>query len=109
MPSPESEETFKRRQLCNEERLEGIHGQGFALHRDLIQLEKSDPVLAGPARRGLDAQTLTRRAFLVRHFGALAGDDRLRRFGLDTAGLTCNRESQGTPMALSAPVPPFKL
>lgn len=100
LPSPESEATFRRCRLRNDERLEGTHGQVFELHRDLIQLRKRDPVLAGSAREGLDAQTLNQRAFLVRYFGAVPGDDRLLIFNFDH-----DVEVRPAPFPLLAPPP----
>ncbi|MBV8900889.1 MAG: malto-oligosyltrehalose trehalohydrolase [Verrucomicrobia bacterium] len=100
LPSPEAQDTFKSCRLRNGERLEGIHGQVFELHRDLIQLKKNDPVLAGSARRGLDAQTLSQRAFLVRYFGEIPGDDRLLICNLDH-----DVEVRPAPFPLLAPPP----
>ncbi|MBV9491214.1 MAG: malto-oligosyltrehalose trehalohydrolase [Verrucomicrobia bacterium] len=100
LPSPESEETFQRCKLRNGERTEGVHAQVFQLHRDLIQLKKSDPVIAGSGRSGIDAQTVSQRAFVVRYFGKDSGDDRLLIFNLDH-----DYEVRPAPFPLLAPPP----
>jgi len=72
--SPEKEETFLRCKLdfADRERNAGI----YQMHRDLIALRRSDPLI-GRARAGtFDGAILTSNAFALRYFGR-AQDDRL--------------------------------
>lgn len=68
---PGLEATFRKCTLDWSER--DRHAWAVALHRDLLTLRRTDPVLAGPHR--LDGAVLSDEAFLVRFFGA--GDERL--------------------------------
>ena len=72
LPSPEDEATFYRCKLDLSERQR--HTEAYALHRDLIQLRHSDPVLARIARVHVDGAVLGERAFVLRYFGESDGD-----------------------------------
>jgi maltooligosyltrehalose trehalohydrolase len=52
------------------------HGDQVALHRDLLQLRRTDPVIAAPRLRGLDGAVFNDHSFVLRFFG-IAGNDRL--------------------------------
>jgi maltooligosyltrehalose trehalohydrolase len=77
LPAPESPETFASAKLDWGER--DRNHEVLALHRDLIALRNSDPVLAtrGDADwRGIDGAVIDTRAFVLRYFAA-DGLDRL--------------------------------
>ncbi|MES2572700.1 MAG: malto-oligosyltrehalose trehalohydrolase [Verrucomicrobiota bacterium] len=74
VPNPEEEETFLRSKLNFEDRER--FKEVYLLHRDLIALRKSEPLLRNAIRGNFDGAVLGRNAFLLRYFGA-AGDDRL--------------------------------
>jgi maltooligosyltrehalose trehalohydrolase len=52
------------------------HGHHLALHRDLLQLRRSDPVIAAPRQHSVDGAVLNDHSFVLRFFG-IDGDDRL--------------------------------
>jgi maltooligosyltrehalose trehalohydrolase len=81
LPDPGNRETFQRSKLKSEERT--THAAMLSLHRDLIALRQTDPVI----RRGqapIDGAVLDAEAFLLRYF-ADDGMDRLLlvNFGSD--------------------------
>jgi len=67
--------TFERCKLDLDER--GRHTASYALHRDLLALRRDDPVFRAQGAHGLDGAVLGPEAFVLRFFGADAGDDRL--------------------------------
>lgn len=74
IPNPEREETFLRCKLDFADRER--NAEVLLLHRELLSLRKSDPLL-GKAQRGtFDGAVLGQSAFLLRFFGR-AQDDRL--------------------------------
>lgn len=77
--NPANVETFEKSRLDfgDIER----HREIWNLHRDLIHLRRSDSVLGGATRQGLDGAVLGGDAFLLRYFGE-SGDDRLLLFNL---------------------------
>jgi maltooligosyltrehalose trehalohydrolase len=77
LPNPEDEETFLRCKLDFAERER--RSEVYQLHRDLIALRKSDPLLGKAERGTYDGAALGERAFLLRFFGH-ARDDRLLIF-----------------------------
>jgi maltooligosyltrehalose trehalohydrolase len=79
---PESEETFRRCKLDFKERDQ--HREIYQLHRDLLQLRRSDPVLNRQRPGGMDGAVLGHDAFVLRFFGEQR-DDRLLlvNFGVD--------------------------
>jgi maltooligosyltrehalose trehalohydrolase len=50
------------------------HLEHVALHRDLLALRRSDPVIAAARPNGLDGAVLTERAFVLRFFSDESGD-----------------------------------
>jgi maltooligosyltrehalose trehalohydrolase len=75
LAGPELEESFNRCKLDLSERQS--HAPCYRLHRDLIALRRSDSVFSRPRRGGVDGAVLSECAFILRFFGAGAGDDRL--------------------------------
>jgi maltooligosyltrehalose trehalohydrolase len=71
LPSPVDEATFLRCKVDHSERQ--THAAAYALHRDLLRLRQSDPVLTRPRR--VDGAVIAPEAFVVRFFGET--DDRL--------------------------------
>ena len=53
------------------------NGAAVALHRDLIELRRTDPTLAAQGEAGLDGAVLGPEAFCLRAFAAARGQDRL--------------------------------
>jgi maltooligosyltrehalose trehalohydrolase len=74
LPNPEDEQTFLRCKLNFAEREE--HREAYHLHRDLLALRKSDPLLGKAERGTYDGAVLGERAFVLRFFGH-AQEDRL--------------------------------
>ena len=74
LPNPEDEQTFLRCKLNFAER--EAHREVYQLHRDLLALRKSDPLLGKAERGDYDGAVLGERAFLLRFFGRMQ-DDRL--------------------------------
>jgi maltooligosyltrehalose trehalohydrolase len=82
IPRPDDPETFRACKLDWAER--DADGNHLALHRDLLRLHASDPVLVAARRTGaLDGAVLGAEAFCLRFFGA-GGDDRLLLVNLGT-------------------------
>jgi maltooligosyltrehalose trehalohydrolase len=74
LADPSDAGTFERSKLDHGERER--HVEMVALHRDLIRLRRSDPVLATQATQGVDGAVLSTSAFVLRFFSE-KGDDRL--------------------------------
>jgi maltooligosyltrehalose trehalohydrolase len=72
LPSPVDEETFLRCKLDPGERER--HPHWYALHRDLIHLRRSDPVILRAADRRPDGAVIGPAAFILRYFGGEDGD-----------------------------------
>lgn len=72
LPAPEDPTTFERCKLDPAERER--HGTVRALHRDLIILRRTDPVLRRQGDDGIDGAVLGPSAFLLRFLGRAAGD-----------------------------------
>ncbi len=72
LADPADLQTFERCKLNFAERER--HAEVYALHRDLIQLRRSDAVLRAPRRGSYDGVVLSSEAFLLRWFGGVAGD-----------------------------------
>jgi len=69
---PGALETFEKCKLEFAERER--HAWAYALHRDLLQLRRADPVFRGQRPRGVDGAVLGPDAFVVRFFGDDGGD-----------------------------------
>lgn len=82
LPDPCERATFERCKLDLAERER--HVEAVALHKDLLQLRRTDPVFRTQRPRGLDGAVLGPAALLLRYFGE-RGDDRLLlvNLGLD--------------------------
>jgi len=80
IPAPDDEATFRRCVLDFAER--ETHAAAYALHRDLLALRRSDPVLKSRPRH-VDGTEIAERAWMLRFFGA--EDDRVLiiNLGLD--------------------------
>ncbi|MFL5605412.1 MAG: malto-oligosyltrehalose trehalohydrolase [Gemmatimonadaceae bacterium] len=74
LADPGDPSTFLRSRLDHTERVR--HASSFALHRDLLALRRSDPVLGSVPGVRVDGAVLARDAFVLRYF-APHGDDRL--------------------------------
>jgi maltooligosyltrehalose trehalohydrolase len=72
LADPECAQTFERCKLDWSER--DRHAEVFALHQDLIQLRRMDPVLRAPQRGTYDGAVLGAEAFALRFFGDADGD-----------------------------------
>jgi maltooligosyltrehalose trehalohydrolase len=72
LTDPASRETFERCKLDFTER--ESHAEIYALHRDLIALRKSDPVLSAAAALEVDGAVLGFEAFALRYFDTQARD-----------------------------------
>lgn len=75
---PGAAETFERCRLDWAEREREPHAQALALHRDLLSLRRTDPVIAAQAQGdvSVDGAVLGSECFVVRFFAA-DNDDRL--------------------------------
>jgi maltooligosyltrehalose trehalohydrolase len=74
LPDPTDPSTFERSKLDLAERQR--HAETYALHRDLLQLRRHDPVFCAQRPGGLDGAVLGLEAFVLRFFGD-TGDGRL--------------------------------
>ena len=74
LPPPDAEDTFMRSKLDLSER--SRHAEAYALHRDLLAIRQTDPVIAAAARRRPEGAVIAQQAFLLRYAGD-AGNDRL--------------------------------
>ncbi len=72
LPDPADPAVFGRCKLDHNERHQ--HKQVHALHRDLIQLRRHDPVFASQAKEGIDGAVFNERAFVLRFFSRQDGD-----------------------------------
>jgi maltooligosyltrehalose trehalohydrolase len=73
LADPADPATFAHCKLDVSERKK--HAEEYALHRDLLQLRRDDPVFRAQRPGGVDGAVLGARAFVLRFFGE--GDDRL--------------------------------
>jgi maltooligosyltrehalose trehalohydrolase len=74
VPDPTEATTFERCKLDWTERER--HRQTYRLHRDLLELRRTDPVIRLQGSHGIDGAVLGQEAFVIRFF-APDGDDRL--------------------------------
>jgi maltooligosyltrehalose trehalohydrolase len=95
LPSPVDEETFLRCKLDPGERER--HPQWYALHRDLIHLRRSDPVILRGADCRPDGAVIGPAAFILRYFGGEDGDRLL------VVNLGCDIDLRPVPEPLLAP------
>jgi len=95
LPSPVDPATFERCKLDPSERER--HGTMYALHRDLLALRKSDPVIRRSAHQRPDGAVLSSTAFLLRYRGGVDGDRVL------VVNLGCDLDLLPIPEPLLAP------
>jgi maltooligosyltrehalose trehalohydrolase len=69
---PSDEATFRDSKLNLRER--ETHGEIYKLHRELLALRRTDPVLSRPCEETFDGATLSEHALLLRWFDAKHGD-----------------------------------
>lgn len=75
MPDPGAVETFERCKLNHAEHSQARHAMALQMHKDLIALRTSDPVLSrAPLRRCYDGAALSRDVFVLRFFDEPEGD-----------------------------------
>jgi len=74
LPPPDNPASFERCRLNWAEREQ--HAQTLALHQDLLEIRRTDPVIAAAAHRRIDGAVLTPQAFVLRYDGG-GLDDRL--------------------------------
>lgn len=74
LPHPDAEDTFMRSKLDLSER--SRHAEAYALHRDLLAIRRTDPVIAAAAGRRPEGAVIAPHAFVLRYAGN-AGNDRL--------------------------------
>ena len=82
LADPSAETTFEQSKLNWNEAQQ--HAQVVRLHRDLIQLRKTDPVFSQQDRSAVEGSVIGTEALLLRFFGkgGKVGDDRLLIFNL---------------------------
>src|SRR6201988_1754706 len=83
LPNPAAKSTFEKSKL-NFEDLQA-HQPVYLLHKDLIALRRSDPVINGRGRHFLEGAVYGPRLLILRYFGLESGDDCLMmiNFGRD--------------------------
>jgi maltooligosyltrehalose trehalohydrolase len=99
-PDPSARETFDECRLNWHERERPLHARALALHRDLLELRRTDPTVSREGRDGVevDAATLSDTAFLVRFFGD-AADGSADRLLLVNLGVDLDLDSLSEPLA----------
>ncbi|HVZ73182.1 MAG TPA: malto-oligosyltrehalose trehalohydrolase [Polyangia bacterium] len=99
-PDPASPETFAACRLDWDEREAPVHARAFALHRDLLELRRTDPTLAreGEGDVEVDAVAVSDTLLVVRYF-----DDADAR-GLGDRLLLLNLGVDREPASLSEPL-----
>jgi maltooligosyltrehalose trehalohydrolase len=75
LPDPSDPATFERCKLDFSERER--HAAAYALHRDLLRLRRSDPVIRAQGAHGIDGAVIGPDAFVIRFFGERHREDRL--------------------------------
>ncbi|HEX6566873.1 MAG TPA: DUF3459 domain-containing protein, partial [Chthoniobacterales bacterium] len=81
LPNPGDESTFEQSKL-NFDDLR-THESVYLLHKDLIALRRSDPVINGRERYSLDGAIYGPHLLILRYFGLEAGNDRLLLINFD--------------------------
>jgi maltooligosyltrehalose trehalohydrolase len=98
LPSPLDEDTFRRCKLDHGERER--NAGAYALHRDLLHLRRSDPVIRRAALHKPEGAVLASGAFVLRFFGGEGDGDRLLIVNLE-----CDLDL--SPVAEPLLAPPF--
>lgn len=103
-PDPNARETFEECRLDWHERAKPLHARALALHRDLLELRRTDPTISREGRDGaeVDAAAITDAAFVVRFFGvdAAGAEDRLLLINL---GVDLELDSVSEPLVAPPP------
>lgn len=60
------------------------HSEVYALHRDLLKLRKTDPVISRQGEHGIDGAVLSEHCFVIRYFSPAFDTDRLLLVNLGT-------------------------
>jgi maltooligosyltrehalose trehalohydrolase len=81
LPNPNDQSTFEQSKL-NFEDLQ-TYAPVYLLHKDLIALRRSDPVINGRERHFLDGAVYGPHLLILRYFGLESGNDRLAVFNFD--------------------------
>jgi maltooligosyltrehalose trehalohydrolase len=76
VPRPDDPSTFARSKLDHAERSRPGHAEAYALHRELLELRREDPVFRDSRGSRPEGAVLGPGAFALRYFGP-SGDDRL--------------------------------
>jgi maltooligosyltrehalose trehalohydrolase len=97
LPPPSDEATYRRCKLDPAER--DRNAEARALHRDLLEIRRSDPVIAAAATERIDGAVLSADAFVLRYFGWHDGDRLL------IVNLGCDLDLTPVPEPLLAPQP----
>ena len=95
LPSPSDKATFQRSKLDHGER--DRHADAFALHRDLLQLRHTDPVIRRAGEKRPEGAVLDAGAFILRYQGGVDGDRLL------VVNLGCDLDLLPLPEPLLAP------
>ena len=95
LPPAVDEETYTRSKLDLAERQR--HHEWYALHRDLLHLRRSDPVIRSAQHERPDGAVLASGAFLLRYRGGSDGDRLL------VVNLGCDLDLRPVPEPLLAP------
>ncbi len=98
IPDPQSESTFAASRLCWEERAEAGHREVLSLHRRMLELRRTDPVL-----RDLSAELVAQAVgdlLIVRRANAAGERVLFCNFGPRALGLTLARERNLAPRDL---------
>jgi len=81
LPDPGDQSTFDKCKL-NFEDLQS-HEPVYLLHKDLIALRRTDPVINGRERHSLDGAVYGLHLLILRYFGVESGNDRLLMINFD--------------------------
>lgn len=95
LPDPADPMTFARSKLNFAER--HAHAEAYALHRDLLRLRRSDPVIRLQGELGLDGAVLADHCFVLRYFAPVDCDRLL------IVNLGIDRDLHPSPEPLLAP------
>jgi maltooligosyltrehalose trehalohydrolase len=99
---PAAVSTFRACKLRFAERT--AHREAYALHCDLLELRRADPVFRIPRAGGVDGAVLSHAAFVLRFFGREAGD----RILVVNLGAEIDVGSIGEPLLASPSGEPWK-
>jgi maltooligosyltrehalose trehalohydrolase len=95
LPLPVQQDTYERCKLDPSER--SRHGEWLALHRDLLRMRRSDPVIRRAGASRPDGAVIAPGAFVLRYCGGEAGDRLL------LVNLACDLDLRPVPEPLLAP------